>query len=123
MAWLTVVLPFPSPSQNQTDRWHWARKARLRDQVQMLVRVAMRRHGIPPGYKEARPMRLHVVRCGKRQLDFGNLVGGFKVCLDALVREGALHDDSAVWVHDHYSQQPPGKGSLKGSTIIRLDPQ
>jgi len=120
---LRLILPFATPSQNQTERWHWAQKARLRDEVQLMTRVAMRKAGLPPGYRETRRMVLRVVRHGPKPLDFGNLVGGFKWCLDALVREGALRDDSTQWVSEHYSQATPHPDHPDGVTFVTLDPE
>jgi hypothetical protein len=44
--------------------------------------------------------------CGRqRQLDYGNLVGGFKPAMDAMVQAGWLVDDSPRWLEDHYQQR------------------
>lgn len=115
-ALLHVVLPFASPSQNVTQKWHWSKRAKLRDQCQLIFRAAARRAKIecPPG----RRLRLDIVRSGPRLLDHGNLVGGCKPVVDALVREGLLQDDSPKWVDDHYAQTKPAKGA--GSTLVTL---
>lgn len=48
--------------------------------------------------------RIAITRHGTKLLDYGNLVGGCKPLLDALVAEGVLYDDSPAWVEDHYQQ-------------------
>lgn len=55
----------------------------------------------PPDYRVA----MDVLRVGPRQLDYGNMVGGFKPLLDVLVRVHLLRDDSPEWLSDVYTQQ------------------
>lgn len=48
-------------------------------------------------------------RC--RAYDYGNLVGGGKPLLDALVWNGLLVDDKPEYCDDYYAQYPSGDGS------------
>jgi hypothetical protein len=47
--------------------------------------------------------RVVITRYGKT-LDYGNLVGGAKPLVDALVHEGVLYDDSPTYLADTYLQ-------------------
>lgn len=104
MVVVELVLPFPSPSQNQLDRWHWSKKRRLRDQCRLLLRSQMRIRGLAPESPPRQKRCVEVVRTGAKLLDYGNLVGGFKPILDAMTLEFLLHDDSPDWVSDIYRQ-------------------
>ena len=118
---LIVTLPFASPSQNQTNRWHWSKKKKMRETVALIARMAMRRRGIPADYRAERRMRVEVVRYSAGTLDFGNLVGGFKHCLDALVDAGAIRDDSPTWVDEHYSQSKMrDDGIWDAATVVTI---
>ncbi|RZL29691.1 MAG: hypothetical protein EOP64_00365 [Sphingomonas sp.] len=84
---------------------HFAVRKRLLNQYRLWIRFAMRRERL---LAEARPSEcraLYILRRGKRLLDYGNLVGGMKLLVDAIVRENLLFDDSPAWVHDTYAQQ------------------
>lgn len=112
-------LPFATPSQNVYQRWHWAQKKRFRDQCQMHLEVQCRLspHGRPP-----RNVKMHVcvTRHSAGVLDYGNLVGGCKPVLDALVRVGLLVDDSPKWVTEAYQQETHPQGV--GATDIFITP-
>lgn len=101
---LVIVLPYATPSQNETRKWHWAKTRKLRSSVAMAATCAMRQHGLPAGYRAQARMRVEVVRHNRRALDYGNLVGGFKLFLDGLVDAGALYDDAPRWCEEHYAQ-------------------
>lgn len=102
---LTVYLDFATPSQNQLQRMHFAVRKRLLDQYRLWIRFALRRSGITADSRPDELRQLYILRRGKRLLDYGNLVGGAKLLVDAVVRENLLHDDSPAWVQDTYTQQ------------------
>lgn len=53
---------------------------------------------------------------GKRPFDTGNLIGGFKPTIDALVETGLLRDDSPQWLQAWYFQKP----SPTGKDVVEL---
>ncbi len=58
-----------------------------------------------PVAKRLRRVTLTRYYTGRSQRrDRGNLIGGMKPILDALVRQGFLVDDSEQWCEDHYAQ-------------------
>lgn len=113
---MTIVLPFASPSQNQTNAWHWGRRGKHRDTVQMLVRQQLRKAGfvaVPLSF-----VRVHITRYSAGELDEGNMVGGLKGTVDALVREGLLHDDSPKWCAITYEQRKSKRAEAR--TVIEI---
>jgi hypothetical protein len=106
---ITIMLPFATPSQNAYQRWHWRRRSELRDTCQMIIRVFLRVRPLPQARAPYRAT-VSVLRLGKRMLDYGNLVGGCKPVLDALVREGVIRDDSPRWVAEQYNQDKAPRG-------------
>lgn len=119
---ITITLPFATPSQNVYMRWHWSRRGKFRDEVRMHVRAQARTLMRVPGPITRSRQRVGVefLRRGVRQLDTGNLIGGIKAALDALVLEGLLWDDSPRWLQDVYHQERCRKGHE--STRIWLYP-
>lgn len=109
-------LPFATPSQNVLQKWHWSRRSKLRDDVQMLIRCQMRSPLTPIKVK----MGVEVTRMGARELDYGNLVGGCKPVIDAIVREGLLYDDSPTWLIEDYRQLRVAKDAER--TVILVYP-
>lgn len=78
-------------SLNDTMRAHYTVRTRERDQWTLLVREAMRAHGIRP---IAGPYRLHITFYvpTRKRWDASNHT---KNLLDALVRAGLIEDDGA----------------------------
>jgi hypothetical protein len=99
------TLPMATPSQNEYQRWHWARRGKYRDACRLLIRAQVNRMSIP---QRSAPVRAVVrfIRMGARLIDFGNLAGGTKAVLDSLVLERVIHDDSPRWVEEIYVQEP-----------------
>lgn len=104
---ITLTLPFSSPSQNDLQRWHWAKRRKYRVDMGLLIRMQVRARRYP---RAQTPMVLEMLRVGPRCLDYGNLVGGFKPILDALVSEGMLVDDAPRWLQDRYQQLVQKRG-------------
>lgn len=104
----SIQLDGDIPSQNEIaggkgdSRWRYKR---LRDQLQMLVKLERIRLRIPTATTRRRLTitRHYGGRCKER--DRGNLVGGAKALVDAIVREGLLVDDAPRWVDDWYLQE------------------
>ena len=75
------------------DAWQWALKvARINQRIP--IATAKRRVTLTRHYS------------GKqREFDRGNLIGGCKMILDAMVRESLIVDDKAEYLEDHYGQE------------------
>ena len=108
---IRLTLPILTPSQNVYNEWHWAKRHKWTKQVEMLIGAMLRRSGWT---KPAEPalMSVEIVRYSSGTLDEGNLVGGAKGLIDALVRLGVLYDDSPRWCRIAYRQArgAPQKG-------------
>jgi hypothetical protein len=115
---IEILLPFATPSQNELNRWHWAKKRRFRDQCRLWIRSQMRSRGLSPEAAPRCKRRVEVIRRGLRTLDFDNLVGGFKPVLDAMRMEFLLFDDSPDWVDGKYRQEKNPGPQRHGSTRI-----
>jgi len=97
---LRLCVPL-SPSQNQLNHWHWAKRGRYRDtcypllawQVSNLVDCR-------PGREWARRVELSLVRCSTatRAADPSNLWAGLKGPIDVLARLGLFPDDGPAYV-------------------------
>jgi hypothetical protein len=101
-----LVIPILTPSQNQWQTWHWARRRRWSGQALLLLRNAIQHVGradLPSATGRYR-VAVTITRYGHNTLDHGNLVGGCKGLLDLLVQEGLLVDDAPKWVDDTYLQ-------------------
>ena len=86
------------PSQNRL-------RPRFNSYAKNRYAVALLKQGRP--YVTGRKRRVWITRLfGKRgrSYDIGNLVGGAKPLIDALVTTGWLVDDSPKWLECHYSQ-------------------
>lgn len=59
-----------------------------------------------------------VTRFG-RELDHGNLVGGCKPLVDALVQEGVIFDDSPAWLEATYAQGK-GRGNPRTEVVVTI---
>lgn len=92
----TVALPWPKPplTGNRTRGNPYARAAEVKaakEEACWAVRAAR------IAYMSGAEVTLHFRPKDKRRRDADGLAPTLKVCLDALVAEGVLHDDS--WVH------------------------
>lgn len=126
---LHVVLRLPmTPSHNAMKRWHWAKYSKFRDGLQWKIRQQLLTMRVKAPWQRLVPIndrgtivsrknggmfehdaaktQLTITRHSAGELDYGNLVGGCKPLLDALVREGLIFDDSPTWLDDAYAQKP-----------------
>lgn len=55
---------------------------------------------------------------GRRAYDRGNFIGGCKPLIDTLVNMGALYNDNAVFLEDHYIQEKSADGVDRVSVLI-----
>lgn len=88
---LIAILKFePTPSLNETRRWHWAKRAKLKSQYLAMIAAQHPEWVRCPTDKR----KLVITRYGKRKLDYDNLCGGSKALIDALVTAGFIADDN-----------------------------
>lgn len=105
-AW-EFFIPIQTPSQNTIASNHGAsrfRYGKLRTAFETYVMCEVRRLHIPRAMRRRRvTFTRHYTGRGQSR-DRGNLIGGMKPLLDALVRQGVLVDDREEYVEDFYRQ-------------------
>jgi crossover junction endodeoxyribonuclease RusA len=108
----TIALPFwttPPLTQNKLRRMHHMVEARAKAEALSLVRRAIRIARVKPMVGAV--VILHWRMADRRRQDGDGAAPTLKVCLDALVQEGVLPDDSWVHVpHSGVTTHPPVKG-------------
>ena len=115
-----VALPWPRPLVTPNDRLHFHRKAALMAQMKTDARWAIRAAKVEP--RVAAEVGIHWRVPDRRRRDSDSLQLALKACLDALVAEGVLPDDSWVEVpRAHMTIHPPLKG-IPGGMWIELKP-
>jgi len=110
----TFLVERVAPSQNKiasntTGRGNWAYR-KERDAWTRELSYYRIENGIPIA---AIKRRVTITRCyaGRQQeRDYGNLVGGLKAAVDAMVLVGLLKDDSPKWSEIFYHQRRVEKG-------------
>lgn len=105
---VTILLPWTKPplTQNQLRRMHHMVEARAKAVALQQARDAIGEAG--PAFMAGANVVLHWRLGNKRRLDGDGAAPTLKVCLDALVQEGVLHDDSWVEVpHSGVTVHPP----------------
>jgi len=101
MGVLTFFLAGHPPHDNETRRWHWAKRSRemrvWRDAANWGARGAYRDSTFAG---EPRPSRIHVVfrYRVKRTRDVANLVASLKPVIDGIVDARMLVDDGPAWL-------------------------
>lgn len=97
----SVFIPLPWTRQplSQNDRGSWHGKHRVTQAAIVQAGAAIRAAGVQP-ITGARVI-LHLWAKDRRRRDTDNLAPTLKACMDALVDEGILPDDS--WVHVPFS--------------------
>jgi Holliday junction resolvase RusA-like endonuclease len=111
---VTIELPQPTPSLNQTRGEHWGRKTRRRNSYQRFLTMTTRQ-----AHKSGPARRLvTITRFGPRELDTDNLIGGAKTLLDAMKRAGLIWDDSPEYVEVIYQQQRSSRKEAR--TVITV---
>jgi hypothetical protein len=102
-----MLVPLPARSQNRIGNSGGRRfqYAKIRDDFELAVLALSRALRIPRATKCRRVTFTRLYAKGGQLFDRGNLIGGLKPLLDALVRRDLLIDDSEKWVEDYYAQQ------------------
>lgn len=105
----SILLPLEPPSQNDpvsTNRGAARHEyAKLRLHYQILLQNSRQALGIPVARRRRRVTLTRLYSKHGRKYDRGNLVGGCKILLDAIVRAGLIVDDREEYVEDHYRQE------------------
>ena len=96
---MIVELPWPKPPLTGNDRGHTRFRSPLVKQTLGEARMAVRRANLTPVVGAIVVLHWQIPTRGRRDSD--NLGPTLKECLDALVLEGVLPDDS--WVHVPHS--------------------
>lgn len=112
------LLPIRTPSQNDlaSNRGgarHRYRRARNEFELEFLRAAAGLR--IPHAMRRRRVTLTRLFSGRERKFDYGNLVGGCKLVLDAMIRAWLIVDDAPKWLEDHYLQV---RGSESGLLVI-----
>ena len=114
---IILTIPYVVPSQNETDHWHWAKKkATSKKYVDCISTLMLAlplevRRSLPPS------QLVHVSILSKRcrTLDYGNLVGGCKILVDALRYSGLIRNDDTLSIQESYAQEvakKPGRETI-----------
>ena len=102
-------------SRNAVDKWHWAKKQRLKHKYQILIRNEMRVKEVK-GTCEKCSIK---ITCGvKRIMDIDNLIAGLKQFIDALALERYIHDDSPKWLEFEVKQEKSKEYKILVERII-----
>lgn len=116
---IVIHLPFPTPSQNERDRMHVRAREKFKEQCCAAIMVSLsrqQRYGLEwPDERVA----IKVIRYSAGILDKGNLIGGCKDLLDALVAMRVIRDDSPKWLDDQYEQVNAKRGA--GMTTVEVN--
>lgn len=85
--------------------WRGGEYKRNRDAWQWLFKIERVNRRIPTATGRRRVTLTRLYSGRQRAFDRGNLVGGCKMILDAMVRESLIVDDKAEYLEDHYAQR------------------
>jgi Holliday junction resolvase RusA-like endonuclease len=97
---------------------HWSRRAKLRDDYQLLIQNQMSLNNITKT-SAGEEYRIIIIAHRKRRIrDYDNLVGGCKQLLDALSRAGFIWDDDEKYIDKPSYIQEKAKDE-EYTTIIR----
>jgi hypothetical protein len=123
---ITLTLPgHRIPSQNLTRKMHWAKRSKLRKDDEWSLTAAKldaQRRGQKVWPKPGEHVSVHVHSYRARLLDNGNLIGGAKGLLDALVNVGLATDDRAADMTDTYQQTKVPGAEQRTEITITWDP-
>jgi hypothetical protein len=118
-----IPLPWSKPplTQNQLRRMHHMVEARGKADALGVARNAIKAEHIKP--MAGAIVILHWRMADRRRQDGDGAAPTLKVCLDALVKEGVLHDDSWVEVpHSGVTTHPPIPGQPGSLWLELTDP-
>lgn len=106
-----------TPSLNQWQRMHWARRKQVKDDyVKVLRFVSVWLHEERSRLGPAR--HIEIIRHSPCELDYDNLVGGAKPLVDALVWTSIIADDDPGNVTIKYMQTKAKRIDM--ANVVRL---
>lgn len=89
----------------ERDEWHW------------LIKHERLKQKIPKAIQRRRVTLTRQYAGRRKERDIDNLSGGMKSCVDAIVREGLLVNDSPQYAELHYKQNRVSERSSSGLWI------
>lgn len=114
-----IRVPLVISSQNQSQYSHWSVYKRGKDSWSMALALLLRPvAGLRLNWSEWR-----ITRCWappRRELDYGNLVGGAKPIPDCLIEAGVIVDDKPAYFSCGYSQLRTKGESYTLITLLRF---
>lgn len=105
---IKFTIPRITDSLNVQLRQHWAIKRRLRDTWEWEIKFIRLREKWP---EASTKKKVVITSYRKRRMDYDNLVGSLKICVDCLTRNKLIVDDSPEWVEVEYRQEIDGKNT------------
>lgn len=90
---IKLTIPEATPSLNRLFGHHWTHRHQKRQHWQWLVRAARLKAKVFLAEPLPRA-KVTITRHGRRICDPDNLIGGQKMLIDSLVREGILENDT-----------------------------
>lgn len=100
----TLTVPWVPPSLNVWNRMHWAKRYKLKQQLQYEIQMELRRKGnVCPKFQkvELRAVLMFMLDRRRDSDNFGAVL--WKIVQDALVAGGVIPDDDA----EHCTSYPP----------------
>jgi len=92
-----LKLPYPTKSNNELVRMHWAAYQRHRREMDAIMQAERRKVGLLTAVGGER-RKVVITRYGPRTLDHDNLVGGVKPLIDALRGAGVIWEDDPTHI-------------------------
>lgn len=94
---LQFIIPGTFPSLNVLLKWHWAKRARHRQEIERSIRFATSCWHPPPRRKRRARVDLTIYQ-PYRRLDQDNAEGAMKPVIDSLRALGLIYQDSPDWL-------------------------
>lgn len=110
-----IEIPESTPSLNEWERMHWAKRRREKLRWQVYIGAKARGCHLP---KATGKRNVLIIRYGAKRLDRDNLYGGMKGVLDAIKDLGYLVDDAVEWCHLECDQQTD---RARPRTVIEIE--
>lgn len=105
-------------ASNKGSRWSMAQYSKERKEWTSWMMLAKMNHRIPETLRKRRLLLTRVYGYRQRPYDLGNLIGGLKPALDAMVNVGILKNDTPEYLEDHYNQI---KDDAKPGLLVLLE--
>lgn len=118
---LKVTLHVPTPSPNTWVRAHWSKYQGIKKEwLNLIWEATINHYGRGKFGPPVTNASLTIKRKGLKELDFDNLIGGFKPVIDALTKLGFLEDDTTNVIESISAQQEVVRKQADTGTEIIL---